>query len=696
MGLSLKTDNFEEIRTSLISGMNWLRKNSETLESPRHLSLAITGLVVGGDPHKAHHIQRLVSKLRMKQIKERNSKNGSWSGEIYDTAISLLAINKAKLHTEPARKIDYLERGLNFLEKNYEQNSKNWSDYLPETITSCKAILELRDQDQWENLKNSLQWLCSRQCSDDKSFVSTKYTAEIVSLLRLAETEMATDEFDESIEYGIKHIRLAAESDSWSSNPWTLSKIVLAILQVEKLAKIKDSLVKESIGKLLAQQFTNGSWNDSVVTTASCIITLAEMLGYKIINELKIHYWATCRPTSAAFNWEILPSEGNNEEVLHAEGKIIKSQNEGAPIILESFPTEIRRVTVQNMINDKLSAVSNAANDARKRKIRGTQNELTPQNNNKNYVLDTLHRVGDSLYTQLLQRGLHEKKYEVELSKNKVDHITLLANGELSSIPWELIWDGDQFCCLKYSVGRSMGHNDFEQTLSPNEKIKVLLVGDPSGDLNEVENEIRKIKESFDPEWADVDVYSKETFDIEARNFSPTFLDLLRYGNYDIIHYAGHADFSGNRAYLTFQQSNGDYNDRVSAEDVSNYIRRSSTTPKIIFFNACSSAARDSSLNENKLQFDTKFADLATDFVKGFSNIHVPAYIGAIWPIHDTEAAEFAITFYQSIKKGCTIGDSIRLARIESYLKQPENLTWASFILYGDPTTKLQILKEKN
>jgi len=694
VGLALKTENFQEIRFSLVKAMDWLRENSENLESPRHLSLAITGLIVGGDPHKAHHIQRLVSKLRNKQNTENNFKNGSWSGEVYDTAYSLIAVNKAKLHTEKARQIDYLEKGLIFLEQNYDQKLKNWSDYLPETIACCKAILELRDNNQWDNLKNSLQWLSTRKCSNDNSFVSTKYTAEIVSLLRLAATEMATDDFDDSIEFGINHIRDASHSDSWSKDPWALSKAILAILQVDKLAKIKDELVTESIGDLMGQQSANGSWDDSIGKTVSCIMVMAEMLGYKVINELKIHYWANCKPTPVAFNWDYTPQTLENPKEGRALGQIIKSQNIGAPQTLVRFPNNISLETVDDMVNDRLRAVSTAADNVRKRGPRNPQ--IAGANPySKNYVLDTLRKVGDSLYTLMLLHGENGKKYEVELSKNKVDHITISAEGALSTIPWELIWDGHDFCCMKYSVGRSMGQTGFYDNGIQNNKIKVLLVGDPSGDLKEAGNEIQAIKNSFDNNWAEVESITEENFDIRNGKFSRKFLDLLRNGKFDIIHFAGHADFIGGKSYLIFQNPDENRVDKVSAEEVLNQIQRCDIKPKIVFFNACSSAARDHLRDAKELQFDRNFASLATDFVKGFSNIHVPAYIGAMWPIHDTEAAEFAITFYQSIKKGCTIGDSIRLARIESYLNRPEHLTWASFILYGDPNTKLSILEEK-
>jgi len=456
LGLALETRNLEGIKNSLIKGKDWLRDNSENLESPRHLSLAIIGLIAGGDPNKAHHIQRLVTKLRAKQTKERNSKYGSWSGEVFDTANALLAINKARIDTRAAREVDYLDNGLGFLKKNFDPNSKNWLDFLPETIVSCRTILELRDDLQYDNLKNALDWLSTRRCEINNSFVSTKYTAQIVSLLNLANTELATDEFNESIKYGVDHIRSSAGKKSWSTDPGSVSQTMNAIMQSEYLAKVKDPLVITSIEDLIQKQNDNGSWDDSIDRTANCVIAMAEMLGYKIINELKIRYWATCSPIPAAFDWEYVANNMDNPNEGRAEGKLIKNRIVGAPQVLVKFPNNISLDTLNAMVTEKLNAVSEAADDVRKRGPRGQQNADEPHDP-RNNVLETLHQVGDSLYTLLLQHGINEKKYEEELSKNKVDHITIEAEGPMAAIPWELIWDRNDFCCLKYSIGRSMG-----------------------------------------------------------------------------------------------------------------------------------------------------------------------------------------------------------------------------------------------
>jgi len=60
-----------------------------------------------------------------------------------------------------------------------------------------------------------------------------------------------------------------------------------------------------------------------------------------------------------------------------------------------------------------------------------------------------------------------------------------------------------------------------------------------------------------------------------------------------------------------------------------------------------------------------------------------------LWPIYDRPAAAFAIHFYNRVLEGHMIGEALRLARVEIRRQHPESITWAAFVLYGDPTIRL-------
>jgi CHAT domain-containing protein len=67
----------------------------------------------------------------------------------------------------------------------------------------------------------------------------------------------------------------------------------------------------------------------------------------------------------------------------------------------------------------------------------------------------------------------------------------------------------------------------------------------------------------------------------------------------------------------------------------------------------------------------------------------VGACIGSLWPIYDAAAADFAREFYNEALKGSMLGEAMRLARKKIRDAYPDQITWAAFALYGDPTFRL-------
>ena len=63
--------------------------------------------------------------------------------------------------------------------------------------------------------------------------------------------------------------------------------------------------------------------------------------------------------------------------------------------------------------------------------------------------------------------------------------------------------------------------------------------------------------------------------------------------------------------------------------------------------------------------------------------------IGSLWPVYDDPAAEFAVAFYRWILEGYAIGEAMRNARVESKKAYANQVTWASFVLCGDPRFQL-------
>jgi CHAT domain-containing protein len=60
-----------------------------------------------------------------------------------------------------------------------------------------------------------------------------------------------------------------------------------------------------------------------------------------------------------------------------------------------------------------------------------------------------------------------------------------------------------------------------------------------------------------------------------------------------------------------------------------------------------------------------------------------------MWPVYDQPAADFAIEFYRQVLRGEMIGQALLQARKKVKAEHPASITWASFILYGDPIFRL-------
>jgi CHAT domain-containing protein len=76
---------------------------------------------------------------------------------------------------------------------------------------------------------------------------------------------------------------------------------------------------------------------------------------------------------------------------------------------------------------------------------------------------------------------------------------------------------------------------------------------------------------------------------------------------------------------------------------------------------------------------------LASAFIYGGAR----GCVGSLWPIYDDPAADFALHFYNNVIRGHMIGEALRLARRRIKKDHKDQITWAAYVLYGDPTLRL-------
>jgi len=286
--------------------------------------------------------------------------------------------------------------------------------------------------------------------------------------------------------------------------------------------------------------------------------------------------------------------------------------------------------------------------------------------------LDIIKSFGMTMGDQLLPIAVKKKLKTAEAS-----YLYLTLDDILINLPWELIYISDQFLCQRFNMGRSI--TTHSQEASGNQRqlnsfMDMWIIVNPEGNLIGAEEEGRKLIEmNKKNSWIHTDL------DSEATQISPAIVT-SRIRSYDIFHFAGHADFDKEQPEKSGWRLWGDC---LSAQEISR-MKEGSPMPSLIFSNACQSAlSEDWQIKKTQ---NSSFFSLANAFlVSG-----VRHYVGSFWNIGDKNACEFATVFYEKLYEGLSIGESVRLAR-QSILenKQCENdMTWAAYIMYGDPTTR--------
>jgi CHAT domain-containing protein len=208
-------------------------------------------------------------------------------------------------------------------------------------------------------------------------------------------------------------------------------------------------------------------------------------------------------------------------------------------------------------------------------------------------------------------------------------------------------------------------------------RLDVLLVVNPTRDLAGAEQEGQRLKARLE---------KASGVRVQALNGSEaTRRALLRAfgsGEFDIVHYAGHAFFDPmNRAQsglLCHGQEVLTGNDLASAGNL----------PSLIVFNACESARVRSA---GRVRAPGRAADLSANAGLAESLLRggLANFVGTYWPVGDSSALEFASTFYTKLLEGAPVGSALVASR--ERVRAIGSADWADYVHYGDYDFRLRI-----
>ena len=283
-------------------------------------------------------------------------------------------------------------------------------------------------------------------------------------------------------------------------------------------------------------------------------------------------------------------------------------------------------------------------------------------------ILTQLKEVGQKLYDILMTPKAKEL-----MASTRASSLIISMDDRLVHIPWEMLFDGDEFLCLRFAMGRvvatrqSVGQVKQRALGRP---LKMLILSDPREDLKAAYSEGVAIRDNLEAMHKDV-IPNLRSGPVDAEYAKGK----LR--NYDVLHYAGHADYDlldpANSGWL---MSGG----KFTAKDVIE-MSGSRPMPALVFSNACHSG------QTGEWSVQKSYGNEIYGLANAFLLSGVQHYVGTFWEILDEPSAAFAIRFYSALMAGAQAGEALRQARMHLVkLYGEDNIVWSSYMLYGDPT----------
>lgn len=292
---------------------------------------------------------------------------------------------------------------------------------------------------------------------------------------------------------------------------------------------------------------------------------------------------------------------------------------------------------------------------------------LLPQHSGT--LLHDLQQVGGIIFSHLLTAPARQR-----LRTAEAGDVYLRLDEQLMQIPWELCFDGEHFLATKFSVGRQVitGAQIPPNTAGHRQPgaLKILLIVDPTETLPEANTEAQVLCTLLD------DLPQVEVTLLGGKQIQKIPL-LAELQEYDLVHFAGHSFYDPQ----TPSKSGWRLHDSIlTAGELSKCHR----PPQVVFSNSCQAGA------SAEWTGTTEYEGQAFGIGSAFLLAGVQNYIGTFWEVDDGESRLFAATFYQNLVAGLSLGVALLAAR-HAVIQQKgwNSLTWASYVLYGDPAFTL-------
>ena len=256
-------------------------------------------------------------------------------------------------------------------------------------------------------------------------------------------------------------------------------------------------------------------------------------------------------------------------------------------------------------------------------------------------------------------------------------HLVVVHDAGASRIPWETVHIEDASPAITAGLShryeaQNLAVAKWLQKRQHGEVLSVLLVVNPTGDLPGADAEGQRISALFGalPSTKLTTLTGSQALRSELlRHFSS--------GQFDVVHYSGHAFFDGMNPERSGILCAG--HEVLSGADLATLA----DLPSLVFFNACEAArVRRGDVKPEPPPPVAVRLRRGVGFAEAFLRGGIANYVGTYWPVNDAAAEKFAGVFYKKLLDGKSLGEAILSGRKK--LRDENAADWADYILYGD------------
>ena len=297
----------------------------------------------------------------------------------------------------------------------------------------------------------------------------------------------------------------------------------------------------------------------------------------------------------------------------------------------------------------------------------------------------------------VLSKELYATLIPTEIGKalegRNVKYLLIVPHKFLHLVPFELLFDGDEYWGLKYAISVNFSLDLARMSVEKREKrstelkedLSFLFVKNPLMDLREADEEVDTVCNLLRTKKVQFQVLEHE------KVTQPALIETVGKSPFGILHYAGHASFMGKDPDLSHLNLHTDKEcpacsgnvkeshlcEPLTATEVIHKVKFKGTP--IVYLSACETGIAEVELGDEMF-----------GLVRGFMYAGATSLVLSRWLVSEWSAPLLAKEFYSQLLTGESVGVALREARQEVFKDKGFAFTdWATFSVNGDPFRKV-------